>query len=187
MVRNTTRPLRAGFDPKILKRATAILLGNISTTWYVDQIASRVPMLRSNPIFDIGTLLLLGGAQGVFVSKVLKQPKYAADVMIGGILAGVTRAVKMVLPNQFSTCGLGEDMEGLGAYYASPGNVVVTPNGQYVNRLNGLSAYPGPALPLIGTHGLGDEAMYHQVQPTNVITLDGMADAEMQREIAMQM
>lgn len=186
MVRNTTRSLRAGFDPKILKRASAILLGNISTTWYVDQIASRVPMLRSSPVFDIGALLLLGGAQGVFVSHILKQPKYATDIMIGGILAGVTRAVKMVLPNQFSTCGLGEDMEGLGDYIY-PGVGVVTLNGQWVQRLNGLGAFARPGAPLIGTHGLGDEAMYHQVQPTNVIQLDGMADAEMQREIAMQM
>ncbi len=133
----------------------------------------------------VGALLLLGGAQGVFVGKVLKYPKYATDLMIGGILAGVTRAVKMVLPNQFSTCGLGEDMEGLGDYI-HPGVGVVTPNGQFVQHLNGFGAYIGPSNPLTGTHGLGDEAMYHQVQPTNVIQLDGMADAEISRELAMQ-
>ncbi len=179
MVKHTTRSLRAGFDPAILKRASAILLGNISTTWYVDQIASRVPMIRSNPIFDIGALLLLGGAQGVFVSKVLKQPKYATDIMIGGILAGVTRAAKTVLPKQFSTCGLGEDLDGLaddldglGDYTISPNDMIVNTNGMYEGTLNhqgrfphgpmhGMDAYPSPDTRMIHMHGLSDHAVLH--------------------------
>lgn len=192
IVNNTTRSLRAGFDPKIIKTASAILLGNISTTWYVDQIASRVHMLRTNPVLEVGSLLLLGGANALFVGKVLKQPKYAKDILIGGILAGVTRAVKMVLPGHFATCGLGEgegfmglgeEMDGLGSYYASPGNLVVTPNGHFQGQLNqpgryphahmrGFGAYaspsavgiaglgwaPGPSMPTIGTHGMDDYA-----------------------------
>ncbi len=179
LVHNTTRSLKAGFAPNTLKRATAILLGNISTTFYVDQIGSRVPMIRSNPVFEIGSLLLLAGANAMVAKRI--WPKHASDILIGGILAGVTRAVKTVLPGRFSTCGLGEDMEGMGGmdgWFADP---------RQIQHAFPLAGYASPAAPTIGTHGLGDEAMYHQVQPTNVIQLDGLANEEVGREIAMQM
>lgn len=150
-----------------------------------------MPMMRSNPFIEIASLLGIAGLQGMIVHKFIPKILNANDVLIGGILAGVTKTARMVLPSSFSSCGLGEDMEGMGAYYATPEQIMgaITPNGMHAGfpGMRGFGAYPSPAAPLIGTHGLGDEAMYQQVQPANVVTLDGMADAEIQREIAMQM
>lgn len=152
IVKNTTRSLRAGFNPSVIKRAGAILLGNISTTWYVDQIGSRIHMIRTNPVLEVGSLLLLAGAQGVFVDKVLKQRKYASDILIGGILAGVTRAVKTVLPNQFATCGLSDDLDGLGSYYASPMDMVI---GTQMGHPHGTLNQPGRFGPHMTMRGIG--------------------------------
>ena len=135
---------------------------------------------------QVGTLLLLAGAQTIAVKKL--APRYASDVLIGGILAGVTRFAKIVLPGRFTTCGLGEDLEGLsddmygmGDWMASPGNI------RNAFALRGMDAYPSPQAPVIGTAGMDDYALRWQAQPQNIVQLDGLADSEVQREIAMQM
>lgn len=200
LVKQGTRSLTAGFNGSVLKKATAILLGNISTTFYLDQIASRVPMVRSNPIFEIGSLLLLSGGNALVAKKI--WPKHASDILVGGILAAVTRGVKTVLPGRFSTCGLGEDMEGLGMYeyVHGLGNFVIGPHstqtafsmsgygGPMTPKIgtHGLGWAPGPNMPEIGTHGLGDEAVYQQVQGNqghNLVTLDGLANLAVMQEI----
>lgn len=189
IIKQTTRSLKAGFNGKVVRRAANILAGNVGATFFNDRLAGFFPMVRSNPIFEIGSLLAIAGLQGMVVHKFIPKILNANDILIGGILAGVTKAARTVLPGQFSSCGLGEDMEGLGnSFYATPEQVLypITPNGMRTS-IAGFGAYQSPAAPLIGTNGLGDEAMYQQVQPANIVTLDGMADAEIQREIAMQM
>lgn len=185
MVANTTRSLKAGFDPNILKRATAILAGNVSTTWYVDQIGSRVSMVRRNPYVEAATLLALSGANAMVVGKVLKQPKYASDVFIGGILAGVTRVIKAVAPGMFNTCGLRGDMEGLSDWTIGPQNVMNAFSARQP-FMNGMDAYPSPAAPLIGTHGLADSAVVPQVNYANAHPnmLDGLANLALAEELA---
>ncbi len=192
IVKQTTKSVREGFAPSTIKKATAILLGNISTTWYVDQIASRVPMIRSNPLFEIGSLLLLASGNALVAKRI--WPKHANDILVGGILAGVTRAVKTVLPGRFPTCGLGEDsMDGMGdySYVQGMGNLG---SGGFIGpfvasrafTMQGIDGYASPHAPTIGTHGLGDEAVYQQVQGNqgrNLVTLDGLANMAVMQEI----
>ncbi len=179
LVRNTTRSLKAGFAPTTLKKAGTILAGNVGASFFADKLAQHVPMVRSNAFFEIGTLLLLASAQGMVVKKFIPKILNANDIFIGGLIAGATRALKLVLPSTFMGCGLGEDFEGMGSYYADPRQIM------HAFPLHGIGAYPGPQAPMIGTHGLGDEAVYPQVQ--HAITLDGMANDAVGQEIANQM
>ncbi len=201
LVRNTTRSLKAGFAPTTLKKAGTILAGNMGASFFTDKLAMHFPIVRSNPVIEIATLLLLASGQGMFVKRFIPKVLNANDIFIGGLIAGATRALKMVLPKTFQTCGLGEDLDGLGYemdgmgdysyvqgmgdYTVSPGNPVINTQGGWVNRLNGMDAYPGPQAPTIGTHGLDDSAVIPQVQ--RAITLDGMADMAVADEISNQM
>lgn len=201
MIRTTTRSLGAGFNTKVIKQASTILGGNILTTWSEGMIASRLPFLRSSKIAEVLSLFVLSGAAGVFSKKFLSKFVNPSDVLIGGILAGITRGAKYLLPGTFATCGLGddegfmglgEDMDGLGAFY-HPGMQVITPNGMFVNHLNGMGSYAHKGQPLItlnGGYGMGDSAVVPQTRAPLLINtaLDGMGAMQaVGEEIGMQM
>ncbi len=202
LVKNTTRSLGAGFQGKVLKRAGTILGGNVLTTWSEGMIASRVPFLRSHPIAEVFSLFVLAGAASVVAAKTAVR-KYVspADILIGGMLAGITRGAKLLFPGSFATCGLGEDLEGMDGWFANPHNIgTAFPllNGyagphalaQGVREgIAGMGWAPGPGNPTIGTSGMNDYAQLYQTQAPTVITaLDGMAaNAEVSHEIGMQM
>ncbi len=176
LVRTATRSLGAGFKVKAWEQATAILAGNVGATFFTDKATQALPVLR-NPFLQIGTLLLTAGGQMLAVKKL--APKYAANVLVGGILAGVTRAAKMVLPGRFITCGLGEDFEGLDDWFMNPRLA------QSAFPLHGMDGYASPQARMIGTSGMGDEATLMQAQ--HAITLDGFADMALAEELAQQM
>lgn len=188
LVRQTTRSMQAGFHTNTLKHAGTILAGNVGATFFQDRLAGVVPMIRSNPLFEVGSLLALAGLQAFVVKKFIPKILNANDILIGGILAGVTRGVKAIIPGHFTTCGLGEDMEGLGDDLEGLGAWFATPRS--IGSAFALRGYASPQAPTIGTHGLGDEAVFNQIQGNmghNLVTLDGMANDEVGREIAMQM
>lgn len=211
IVRQTTRSLRAGFATKTLERAGTILAGNMGATFFTEKLASIAPMIRSNTFFEIASLLGVASVQAFVVKKFIPKMLNASDILIGGILAGVTRGVKAVLPGSFTTCGLGEDFEGMGdSYYPTPWQVnhaILTSNGYPAGmgyapgpdtkmlQMSGMGAFANPNQPFIGTHGLSDHAtanpsgqvLVHGAQPRLIQQLDGLANDEVGREIAMQM
>ncbi len=188
LVKSTTRSLGAGFQTKVLKQAGTILGGNVLTTWSEGMIASRVPQIRSHPAVEVLSLFVLAGAAGVFAAKTpLRKLVNPSDVLIGGILAGITRGAKYLFPGTFTTCGLGDDgMDGLNGWYANPHNI-----GTAFPLLNG---YAGPAAIAQGVRegiaGMNDYAQLYQTSaPTLINTaLDGMAaNAEVAHEIGSMM
>lgn len=202
LVKNTTRSLGAGFNTKVLKRAGTILGGNVLTTWSEGMIASRVPFLRSHPIAEVLSLFILSGMASIAAAKTPAR-KYLnpSDILIGGMLAGITRGAKLLFPGSFSTCGLGEDMDGMGGLFIGPQNTnyafpllngYAGPHALAQGVRDGIAGMgwaPGPGNPTIGTSGMNDYAQLYQTQAPTVITaLDGMAaNAEVSHEIGMQM
>lgn len=160
----------------IWKKAATILGGNISTSWSANKAMEFLPVLNSNPIFGIATVGLMAGVNGVLARRF--APRYADGILVGGILAAVTRLAKMVLPGHFATCGLSDDLDGLGDWFADPRNI---------GSAFRLGSYAHVGQPTIG---MSDYAIQPQVQPGNVVQLDGlsgMANAEVSNEIASQM
>lgn len=205
LVRQTTRSLKQGFSTNTLKTAGTILAGNMGATFFAEKAANFFPMLRSHAAIEVAALLGIASAQAVFVKKFIPKMLNANSILVGGILAGVTRGIKAIAPGSFTTCGLGEDMDGLGSYFVSPNQIAaaIGTHGQHVGIPHpsqfvygtGFGAYPSPAAPLIGTHGLSDHAtglpagqvLAHGMQPRLIHALDGLANDEVGREIAMQM
>ncbi len=184
-IRHTTRSLSKGFSKKAFKQAGTILGGNILTTWSEGMISSRLPFLRSHPIAEVASLFVLASAAGVFAAKTpLRKFISPKDVMIGGFLAGITRGAKLLFPGSFTTCGLGEDMEGLGSWYVAPFGNAAHP------ILAGMGAYASPhAVDRALVAGMGDHAIYPQThEPLMITALDGLAaNQAMGEEIGMQM
>ena len=185
LVHSTRRAATRALSLGVLRRGTTILAGNVGTTFFTEKANRFLPsMLTSNPIGQVATLAAVAMAQSALVSKVvlLRKALNPNDILIGGMLAAVTRAARLILPGTFATCGLGEDLDGLGDWMATAG-----PGGNIANAFS-LRGYASPQALMIGTHGIGDYAQIYQTQPPVVITaLDGMADYEVQREIAAQM
>ncbi len=174
-----TRSIGAAFNAKVAKEAGVILYGNISTTFASDYLQGMFPVLRSNAALDVLSVLGVASLNGYVTGKFRMTSKYAQNVLTGGLLAGVTRLLRKVLPGKFSTCGLGEDLEGFGDWTPSPA--------QFARPIMaGLGWAPGPGTPQIGTHGMGDSAVWNQTFPGNyqhqagspLVTLDGMGDAD---------
>lgn len=204
LVRQTTRSLKQGFSTNTLKTAGTILAGNMGATFFAEKAASFFPMLRSHVAIEVAALLGIASAQAVFVKKFIPRMLNANSILVGGILAGVTRGIKAIAPNSFTTCGLGEDMDGLGDF-VNPFNIAhsINPHGQYVgiphpNQFvygNGFGAFARPDQPMIGTHGIGDHAtglpagqvLAHGMQPRLIHALDGLANLAVQEEIAQSM
>jgi hypothetical protein len=168
----------------------------VGATFFTEHLVRMFPML-SSPVAQIATLFGVASAQAAITStRMLRKIFHPGDILIGGFLAGITRTARTILPGTFQTCGLGEDLDGLSGWFANPHNI-----GGAFPLMNGMGAYaspaairenlgwaPSPGNPLIGTTGIGDYAQLYQTQAPVVITaLDGMADYEVQREIASQM
>ncbi len=181
LVNRTKSAAFSGFKPNVLVPASTILGGNILTTWSAGMIASKLPVLKSNKVLDVLTVGLTAGLAGMATRRF--APKYANNVLIGGALAAVTRAIRNFAPSILpSSClgddmdGLSEDLDGLSDWMASPRNI------RNAFPLHGMSAYPGPSAPVIG---MNDYAMNVQTTPQALVQLDGM-DA-VGEEIAAQM
>ncbi len=184
IVQRTFRAGTQGFKLNVLRRGTTILAGNVGTTFFTEKLGGMVPSLTSHPVGQVAALVAVALAQSALVGKVgfLRKALNPADILIGGMLAAVTRTARLALPGTFQTCGLGEDLDGLGDWMASPGNI-----SRAFPLLNG---YASPAAPMIGTHGIGDYAQIYQTQAPVVINtaLDGLAaNQALGEEIASQM
>ena len=186
LAQRTFRAGTAGFKLNVLRRGTTILAGNVGTTFFAEKFGHMVPSLTSHPVGQVAALAAVALAQSALVGKVgfLRKMLSPSDILIGGMLAAVTRTAKLVLPGTFSTCGLGEDLDGLGSWYANPYNI-----GSAFRLMNGMGAYASPGAPEIGTHGIADYAQLYQTQAPTVITaLDGLAaNQALGEEIASQM
>lgn len=190
IVSKTFSATKSGFRLNVLRRGTTILAGNVGTTFFTEKLGGMVPALTSHPVGQIAALTAVALAQSALVGKVgfLRRMLSPSDILIGGMLAAVTRTAKTLLPGTFSTCGLGEDLDGLGSWYANPYNI-----GSAFRLMNGMDAYASPvgvrAGEALGIHGLNDYAQLYQTQPPTVITaLDGLAaNQALGEEIASQM
>ncbi len=198
IVAQGSRAVTRGFHLAAVKKAGVILYGNISTTWLAEMAQKHLPMLNSHPALDVISVLGIAGLNAFATQKLKFASKYSSDIFIGGMLAGATRALRHILPGHFSTCGLGEDLEGLSnSYYATFDQVMhpIGPNGYLQNPghpmhhtmpYGHMGAYAGPGSKMISLKGVGDEAIFTQLNPgqyvhqpnSPVITLDGMGDAE---------
>lgn len=177
LVSQGSKAVTRGFSLTNAKKAGVILYGNISTSAAANYIQNMVPMLRSHAALDVLSTVAVAGLNGFVTRKLKFASKYSNDVFVGGMLAGVTRLLKAVLPGHFNTCGLGEDMEGLGDWMVSPSNIATARYGTH-----GIGWAPGPNTPAIGTHGIGDEAVWGQINPPGymnppmspLVVLDGL-------------
>lgn len=178
VVTSARRAVTSGFKMSVLKKAGTVLAGTLGASFIGGHIQNMFPFLKRNKVLDVLTVLGVASIDAAIVKKI--KPAYASDILVGGLVAGLLRGAKAVLPNQFNACGLGEDleglrddMEGLGAYYATPGQVM-HPIG--TSGMGQLGWAPGPRTPVVGTSGMNDYALHAQVQPGNVVQLDGMDD-----------
>lgn len=191
MFGKTTSAATSGFKMPVLKQAGVILGGNILTTWSAEKIMGALPTLKNNKILNVVTVLVTAGLAHVAARRFL--PKYAPGVLIGGVLAGVTRGVREFAPSVLpSSClgddmeGLGWDLEGLGEDMDGLGDWTIGPKNAYSAFPLGSYAHMGQ--PLVGTAGFGDYAnmgQSGQKHYSHLVKLDGM-DA-VGEEIASQM
>lgn len=170
-LRGTTSAIRSGFNPHVWARAATIIGGNVSTTWSTGQLLNFIPGNEGDWV-KIAALLAMAGVNGFIASKVGPLRKYANDIFIGGVLAGANKLAQKLLPGAFATCGLSEDLDGLASFVPGPSSPI------YPFGTNGLGWAPGPGTPIVGMNDYGQPS---QVHPT---LLDGLANAEVEREIA---
>lgn len=173
----TAAPMKAvtsAFTKDLLIQGGTILAGNLITVFLADMAISRVDLLK-NKWANVAAVLATAGVTGTLAKKYL--PKYGNDILIGGMLAGLTRGLKTAFPNQFGGTGLGEDdLEGL-EDFVDPRQVMAP---------IGMSDYADPRrlMAPVGTSGLGDSATVPQAR--GAITLDGLADLAVAEEIESQ-
>jgi hypothetical protein len=184
---------------RVLPTAGAILLGNVGATWGVEQLAKHLPILRTNKYAEVISLFGLGIVEGMLSKHIpvgiIKRSSNA--FYVGGMLAGVTRSLKYIFPGTFSTCGIGDDMDGMGDWFASAGpqgNVAMAfPNthgwrpphhGPYPHprlpfhpHMHGMGAYVGPSTPDFQMHGMGDYAQFGATMPSAMVRQGGMNPA----------
>lgn len=174
-----SRSIGSGFHLPIMKRAAVIIGGNISTTWSTGQLLNFLP--TNNDWLKIVALLGMAGVNGFAASKFSLTRRYANDIFIGGVLAGANKLAQKLLPGAFYTCGLSEDLDGFsGMGYG--GGPVGPSTYMYPFGTSGVGSYAHLGQPIRqGTSGLDDYGQPSQVHPT---LLDGLANAEVEREIA---
>lgn len=158
--------VKSGFKPTLLKRAAWIVGGNLLTTFVADKIINSVSMIKDNKILNVLTVLGTAGlaGAGARMVPVAMVKANADDVLLGGMLAGLTRTLKIVWPSQFGN--LSEDLEGL-EDYVNPMNI---------GRPIGVSDYVNP-LQIGRPIGVSD---YGSVpQAAGALKLDGLSADEM--------
>lgn len=191
-VESIKEPVKAtlqGFKIDTLKSVGMVVVGNIVTNMAAKQVQKLHPSLGGNKILNIGSTLLTAGAAGVVAKRF--APKYANDVLVGGLLAGLSSTLKSIWPQHFGS--LADDLEGIGddglgntwmigpgeAAAAIPMNVLDTNAPvSYVQQrspyMRGMESYMHPSQPVVSLSGggMGDEATVPQVE--NAVRLDGM-------------
>jgi hypothetical protein len=172
----TAAPMKAvtsAFSKDLLVRGGVIVAGNLATTLAADALISRVDMLK-NKWVNVVTVLVTAGVAGTLAKKYL--PKYGDDILLGGMLAGLTRGLKTAFPNQFGNLSGDDDLDGLDDF--------VNPN--QVMRPIGMNDYADPRqlMAPIGVSGFGDSATVPQA--TRAMQLDGLADMAVAEEIEAQ-
>ena len=161
-IKSPVKALTSAFNIDLAKRAGFVIGGNLLTTFVADKIIGSVDMLKSNKAANVLVVLGMAGVAGAAAHRFM--PSRGSDVLLGGMLAGLTRTLKMVWPSQFGSLGddLEQDMEGL-YDYVDPRQIMAP----------------------MGTRGFGDYGTVPQA--TGAMRLDGIsADMAVAEEIASQ-
>lgn len=145
--------VKAGFKTDAMKEAMGVIAGNIGTTFFANLATSKVGFLN-NKVGKIVMPLVLAGAVSKLASKAM--PSQARHVLIGGILAGLTKGLQALFPSYFGALAddLDDGLFGLDDW-ARPNQIA--------------AAYP--------MNGFGDFATARQVSAAQAI--DGMDEADM--------
>lgn len=178
-IKSPVKAMTAAFDMDLAKRALFIAGANIVTQYVSNTVGGYIPKTGQNAIdtkvVPVVTALGAAGVAGMVAGRFM--PSRKNDVMLGGMLVGLTRALAAVFPGTFKDIRMGEDdLSGFGDY--------VDP--RQIAAPIGINDYVDPrqiAAP-VSMRGMGDEATVPQAAAA--VGLDGFAEQAVAEEIAMQ-
>ena len=161
-IKQPMKALTSAYNLNLAKRGAFVVGGNLLTTLVTDFIAGKVAIIKDNKMANVATTLVVAGLAGAGAKRFM--PARADDVLLGGMLAGLTRTLKMVWPSQFGN--LSDDLEQDLDDYVDPRQIMAP----------------------VGTRGIGYTGDYGSVpQATGAVRLDGLAaDQAVADEIASQ-
>ncbi len=151
-VASLSRAVGKVFDKKDAKKAAGIIGGVIGTTFLTDIALSPdfMSTVRNNKFLNVLSMLGMSAVAGYLARQTKYTKAHANDIAIGGVVAGITRALKYVAKGSSwgKYLGEGDGMDGFDNYAHLDTPLV---------NLHGFGNYASPQSNLISMHGMGDD------------------------------
>lgn len=103
----TQHPVKAalaGFNLGELKSAGVAIGGAFGTSWLAGKVASMIGV--QNKLLSTGLTLLTAGGLAVGARKLNLSKKTADDILLGGMIAGVTEGLSGIFPQYIKPIGM---------------------------------------------------------------------------------